>query len=375
MYIHSYVYYYAGVIISISEAVYTIKDFVTEKGYCFKDFRLHYTVYGTLNAQKDNIVWILHPLTATDDPTKWWAGIVGERHVFDPNRYCIICVNNPISPYGSISPLDINPKTQQQYLHDFPFISMKDCIRAFDILREHLEITKIRIACGTSMGGQLLYQWLVSYPESIRTAIIIAANAKISSWMVAYNYLQLQSIYSDPSWKRKDIYAGKQGLKLARQIAFLSFRSPIIFQLFQSVNMRLSNEADEQGFEEPFRIDDMKRMVSSYLEYQGTKFLERFNIFSYMGLLEMMNEHNIQGEHETIEKALGSIKADVLKIGIDSDILFYPREVKSVLPFIPKVQYREISSVYGHDAFLVEYKQMEDIIIDYLHQIDEFYLH
>ena len=362
-------------IINIKEETYTIKNFVTERGYCFKHFHLYYTIYGNLNAQKNNIVWILHPFTAIADPTKWWSGIVGEHHVFDPNRYCIICVNNPGSPYGSISPLDINPETEQNYLHDFPSISMRDCVSAFNILREHLEISKIRIACGTSMGGQLLYQWLVSFPDAIRTAIIIAANAKVSSWMIASNYLQLQSIYSDISWKLKEVHAGKQGLKLARQIAFLSFRSPIIFQLFQNINMRLSNEADEEGFEEPFRIDDMNRMVGGYLEYQGKKFIERFNIFSYICLLEMMNDHNIQGEYETVEEALKSIKADVLKIGIDSDILFYPSEVKSVLPFIPKVQYREISSVYGHDAFLVEYKQLEDIIIDYLHQIDGFYLH
>lgn len=361
--------------INKSEDTQIIENFHTEGGHCFKELRLRYTTYGVLNETRDNVVWFLHPLTATSDPLKWWSGIVGAGHVFDPQRYFVICVNNPGSPYGSSSPLDIDPASNEPYFHEFPRLSMRDLVKAFDLLRQQLGIEKIRIACGASMGGQLLYQWLVSFPRAIRTAVIVAASPCVSAWMLASNFLQKQCIYSDPTWQEKRQDAGKLGMKQARQVAFLSFRSPIIFQLFQNVNMRLSNVADEEGFVEPVKETNTRKIVSEYLDYQGEKFLERFNIFSYLRLLEMMDSHDIQGLHNSMEDALQTIEADVLKIGVDSDLLFYPTEVKAVIPHINKIQYREISSVYGHDAFLVESKQIEDIIVEYLHQIDEYYLH
>ncbi len=355
------------------EHTVVLKNVQTEQGQIVKEFELKYTSYGKLNEKKDNVVWLIHPLTANSDPLLWWPGIVGKEHVFDPDRFFVICVNNPGSPYGSFSPHSINPDTRCKYLHDFPPLSMRDYANVFDSLRRLLGIEKIHIAGGASMGGQILYQWLSSVPHAIQTAIVVAASPRISAWMLASLQLQKESIQSDPTWKEDSPSAGRQGLKLARQIAFLSYRSSAVFRLFQDIRMKLSNEADEQGFTEPTDLHDTRKVVNEYLNHQGEKFVERFDVCSYLALLEVMCSHNIQGSHPSMEAALTGISANVLVIGTDSDLLFPPVEVRSVIPHIVLAQYKEISSVYGHDAFLVEHKQIEDIIYDYLVQIDTMY--
>ncbi|XP_060083187.1 homoserine O-acetyltransferase-like, partial [Ylistrum balloti] len=178
-------------------------NFHTENGEVIENFHLFYTSYGYLNKKRDNVVWFIHPLTSTSDPMQWWGGVVGLGHIFDPQRYFIICVNNPGSPYGSTSPLDINPRSAKPYYHDFPTLTIRDVVQSFEVLREALHIDVVRIACGASMGGQILYQWLCSYPSAISSAIIIAASPVISTWMLASHHIQLQSIYADPTWKER----------------------------------------------------------------------------------------------------------------------------------------------------------------------------
>ncbi len=358
--------------------IFTIKNFSTENGYVFKTFRLAYTIYGALNEQRDNAVWVVHPFTATADPSLWWRGLIGKGRAFDFKRYCIVCANVPGSPYGSTSPLDINPKTKRPYYNSFPLLTPRDVVNSFELLKEHLSINTIRILIGASMGGQIVFQWIVSYKQSVQRAIIIAANPKITSWMLASHHIQKNVLVMDPTWRKKNVCAGRKGLQIARQIGFLSYRSPKIMALSQNLQTRSTSVADEKGFIEKEKrgrkADTLnKDLLYAYLDYQGTKFVERFNSFSYCALLELMNSHDVSKGYKSLSEALGSITSDVLLIGIDSDNLFPAESIRKLVFNIPHTRYRELSSLYGHDAFLIEYKQLEDIILDYLYQIDDHY--
>src|SRR5690349_24201779 len=128
----------------MSTQVFTYKQsFTLESGITLPQYHLAYTTHGKLNASRDNVVWIFHALTANSNPMEWWPGLVGDGKFFDPAKYFIICVNKPGSPYGSISPLSIDPRTQQPYYHDFPVFTIKDMVRTYQHLKEYLGIQKI----------------------------------------------------------------------------------------------------------------------------------------------------------------------------------------------------------------------------------------
>lgn len=353
-----------------------IPAFTTESGEVFSPLKLAYTTYGVLNEAKDNAVFVVHPFTAHADPFIWWRGLFGGGKVFDPSRYFIICANVLGSPYGSTHPLDRDARTGRKYYYDFPILTPRDVTKAFDALLQSLQVQSLRLLIGASMGGQIAFQWLVSAAVDIHKAIIIAANEKTTPWMLASHHVQCNALYADPSWGECRDDAAHQGMKIARQIAFLSYRSPIVFSLFHTLNAK-SPSADESDYAVEKSADGTANTVhtlKSYVEYQGDKFLQRFNAFSYHALLKLMDAHDIGVPMPSPEHTLRAIESNILLIGIDSDILFPPYELRTIASKMKHARYREISSVYGHDAFLIEYKQLEDIIIDYLCHIDDVYL-
>jgi homoserine O-acetyltransferase len=322
-----------------------------ESGKTLPGFHLAYTTCGKLNETKDNVVWVFHALTANSDATEWWHGLVGEGKLFDPARYFIIGVNMPGSCYGSIGPLDINPETNEPYYHDFPFFTVKDMIKAYKPLREYLGIKKIHVGIGGSMGGQQLLEWAIEEPGLFEFIFPIATNAFHSAWGIAFNESQRLSIECDASWKEKNDNAGINGMKVARGIALISYRNYITYNASQA----------EDGNE---KTEHFK--TSSYQRYQGEKLAKRFNAFSYYFLSKGMDSHNVGRHRESIEAALQQIKAKTFAIGITTDILFPASEQQFIADNIPGAEFIAIHSNYGHDGFLLEFEQIENLISEFI---------
>ena len=329
------------------------KPFKLENGTLLKSFHLAYTTHGRLNEDKSNVVWVFHALTANSDPAEWWPGLVGNDKLFDPKKYFIVCANMPGSCYGSTSPFDTNPKTGEAWYHDFPWFTTRDMVRAYKLLKDHLGIDKIHIAIGGSMGGQQLLEWAIEEPKLFEYIFPIATNAFHSAWGVAFNASQRFAIENDPTWKEKHVDAGLEGMKTARSIALLSYRSYDTYRLTQKV---ISDN-----------LTSKERGAESYQQYQGEKLARRFNAFSYYFLSKGMDAHNVGRDRESPEKALEKIHARALVIGISSDILFPLTEQEFLAAHIPHAEYRAIHSPYGHDGFLLEYEQIEEAIKTFLY--------
>jgi homoserine O-acetyltransferase/O-succinyltransferase len=333
------------------------KPFRLENGAVLNRFHLAYTTHGKLNEEKNNVVWIFHALTANSDPAEWWGGLVGNDKFFDPKKYFIVCVNMPGSCYGSISPFDINPKTNNSWYHDFPWFTTRDMVRAYRHLKDHIGIEKIHIGIGGSMGGQQLLEWAIEEPKSFEYIFPIATNAFHSAWGVAFNASQRFAIENDSTWKEQHVDAGLDGMKTARSIALLSYRSYDTYKLTQKITSG--------------NLQSTERSAESYQEYQGEKLAKRFNAFSYYFLSKGMDAHNIGRDRESAEKALEKIKAKALVIAISSDLLFPPSEQEFLAAHIPYAEYRAIHSPYGHDGFLLEYEQIEEAIKTFLYNTVE----
>ncbi|GLU54765.1 homoserine O-acetyltransferase family protein [Dyadobacter frigoris] len=318
-----------------------------ELGRELPGFELSYSTYGTRNLEDDNIVWICHALTGNSDAAEWWDGLVGDGKYINSERDFIICVNVLGSAYGSTGPLSINPKTQKPYFRDFPTITVKDVVGTLEILRQELNIQKIKLCIGGSLGGQQALEWSVEVPDLFEELILIASNALHSPWGVAFNESQRMAIEADQTWNEDHEDSGKMGMRAARSMALLSYRN------YDTYNFT-------QARDNPDQIDDFR--ASSYQQYQGDKFVKRFNAYSYWTLSKIMDSHNVGRNRGGIVHALGLVKAKTLVLGIKSDLLFPISEQQFLARHIPDAVFQEIDSLYGHDGFLIEYKQLTQVI-------------
>lgn len=331
------------------------ENFILESGQSLAGLHLRYSIFGEINADKSNVVWVVHALTANDNPIDWWPGVVGKGLAINPDKHCIICVNNPGSPYGSIAPLSIDKVSSQPYYHDFPFFTSRDIARSFDLLRLHLGIEKVGLLVGASMGGQIAMEWAIQAPSVFDHLILLATNAKHSPWGIAFNESQRLALQADPTYFEKRPDAGQAGLKAARSIALLSYRTSMGYNLTQL-------DDDE-------KLDGYKS--ASYQQYQGNKLVQRFDAFSYFTLTKTMDSHNVGRGRESIAKALSMIQAKTTVVGITTDLLFPIEEQLFLANHIDGAQYIEIHSELGHDGFLTESSKVGAIIAKVLDQRKE----
>jgi homoserine O-acetyltransferase len=324
--------------------------FKLESGEKLRELEIGFHTYGKLNKERDNVVWVCHALTANSDVLDWWKGLFGTNNYFNPNEHFIVCANVLGSPYGTTNPLSENPVTGQPYYLSFPQFSVRDIIKAHQLLAEHLEIKYIKIILGGSLGGQQALEWSIMEPNRIKNLILIATNARHSPWGIAFNESQRLAITTDRSFYANKADGGAKGLKAARSIALLSYRG------YKTYSITQQEENDK-------KVDGFK--ASSYQNYQGEKLVNRFNAYSYWYLTKVMDSHNVGRGRHGVEKALSLIKAKTLVIGIKSDLLFPVEEQQYLFRHIPKAAFSEFESFYGHDGFLIETEALTNIITSF----------
>ena len=320
------------------------QSFPLELGGYLINPTIAYTTYGTLNEQKDNVIWVFHALTAASNAEEWWPGMIGKDSVFNSDKYFIVCANILGSCYGSTGPNSINPETGHQYLHDFPAVTIRDIIHSMIELRKHLGIEKIKFAIGGSCGGYQVLEWLIIEPTVIQEFCALVTSAKENPWGVAIHTAHRSAIELDVTWKNQDENAGLEGMKAARQVGLLFYRNHEIYNQLQSE----SNEEVTKNFR-----------ASAYLKYQGEKLAKRFSPISYYKLTQVLDTHNLaRNRNKSIREVLQSIPQKGLIISISSDMLCPPDEQKFIAAHLPNADYEEIDSLFGHDGFLLEFEKI-----------------
>lgn len=318
-------------------------EFVLETGTSLPGIQIAYHQYGTLNAQRDNVIWVCHALTANSEVADWWPGMIGEGLLFDPQKDYIICANMIGSCYGSTYALSVNPRTGSPYFHDFPRITVRDMVRAQRLLCDHLGIQRIRVVIGGSMGGQQSLEWAIQAPEMIDYLLPIATNAQHAPWGIAFNESQRMAIEADATWRESQPDAGIRGMRAARAVALLSYRN---YETYAATQADATDALDAE-----FR-------AVSYQRYQGEKLARRFDAFAYWTLSRAMDAHHVGRGRGGIEAALATIRAKTLAIGVSSDLLFPVAEQQRIAHLVPGGKYVEIDSRYGHDGFLIEVESL-----------------
>lgn len=319
------------------------KEFILESGAKLPEFQLAYTTAGHLNSSRDNVIWVCHALTGNTDFSDWWGGLFGEGKLYDPKDWFIICANVLGGCYGSTGPLSVNPLTGSPYYHDFPQITNRDIVAAFDLLRQDLGLEEVHTLIGASLGGQHALEWVVQKPAVFQRLIHVASNARHSPWGIAFNETQRMAIRQDPTWATNTETAGQEGMKTARAIAMLSYRH---YECYDKSQKEPGNSI----------TDDYR--AASYQIYQGEKLAKRFNAYSYWLLSKAMDSHNIGRDRGGVQKALSHVQAKSLFIGVDSDLLFPVAEQELLHQNVPGSTLFLIHSSHGHDGFLIETNQI-----------------
>ena len=325
-------------------------DFLTQQGRMVRGLQLRYRLIGDVAAAATN-GWILvfHSLTGSAEVESWWGPLVGPGRPLDTSRHAILSANLLGSCYGSSGPRDWRRNSSEA----FPRLSPHDLARAHQPLLEYLGIERVSLATGGSLGGMVALEWgrITDIPTD--RVVVFAAPAATSPQSIGWNAAQRMAIEADPAWSAGN-YSGEHqpsaGLAAARAIAMLTYRSAAEFQArFGRVSSRRQNQFD----------------VEQYLRRQGEKLVARFDAASYVQLMDSMDLHDI-GDLEAAGRDTAQRVGQIIGVGIDSDILYYPAEVREWVDAYRRAganaEYREISSLYGHDAFLIEWNQVERIL-------------
>ena len=341
---------------------------------------LAYETYGNLNADKSNVVLILHALSGDshvagyykpeDEKPGWWDNMVGPGKGIDTDKYFVVCSNIIGSCMGSTGPCTINPKTVLPYGLDFPVVTIGDMVKAQKALMDELEIEQILSVVGGSIGGMQLLEWCVNYPEMVKSAIPLATTIKHSALAIAFNEVARQAIMADPKWNGGNYYFGPKpdmGLAVARMIGHITYLSDDAMRL--KFGRRLQDKSDFSfNFDADFQVE-------SYLRYQGKKFVERFDANSFLYITKAADYYDFEKQHGngSAVEAFSKTSAKFLVISFTSDWLYPTYQSKDMVKAMKKngldVSFCEIEADWGHDAFLLPNERLTALIRGFLERV------
>jgi homoserine O-acetyltransferase len=321
--------------------------------------RLHYALYGKLNPARDNAVLVCHALSGSAQVAEWWPDIFstpGHPGLIDLEKQAVLGINILGSCYGSTGPSSIDPITGRCYGNSFPLVQIADNIRAQALLLDSLEIPRLQLAIGASLGGMQTLEWARQFPSRIDDAIAIGA-APLGAMGLGLNHLQRQIIQLDPDWKNGDYLLNEppsRSLAIVRALAVCTYKSPELFE------ERFARRPDRSG-EDPYRdtTASVGRFdIAGYLDHQGEKFNQRFDANSYLALTRTMDLFDPSRGHASSIDTWCGVKAKITLVGISSDWLFPPADIRAMSEAMREAgvhcDYRELISGHGHDAFLAE---------------------
>jgi homoserine O-acetyltransferase len=334
-----------------------------------------YETYGTLNPAGDNVVLICHALSGDahvagynnpdDRKPGWWDIMVGPGKPIDTNRYFVLCSNILGGCMGTTGPSEINPSTGRPYGLEFPIITIEDIVKVQKMLLDALGIHRVLAVLGGSMGGMQVLQWAIAYPHLVESVICIATTARLNAQSIAFDAVGRNAILADPNFREGqylDQDPPDRGLAIARMIGHITYLSE------QSMRSKFGRQLQRK---DRYNYDfNTEFAVESYLDYQGQTFIERFDANSYLYITKAMDYFDLVREHGSLRQAFCNTACRFFIISFSSDWLFTPEQSEEMVHALgaegKEVTCCNIQSPYGHDAFLLEDRELGALISGFL---------
>lgn len=340
-----------------------------------------YETYGQLAADGSNAILVCHALTgdhhvASTHPRTgkpgWWTRMVGPGRPVDTDRYFVVCANVLGSCMGSSGPASIDPHRGQPWGMRFPVITIRDMVRAQALLLDHLGVETLFAAVGGSMGGMQVLEWAATYPERVRSAVVIASAARHSAQNIAFHEVGRQAIMADPKWRGGAYYGEADppsaGLAVARMAAHITYLSEagLTEKFGRKLQARPGHElgAKSFGFDADFQVE-------SYLRHQGIAFTDRFDANSYLYITRAMDYFDLAEEHGgRLANAFRGSATRFCIVSFDTDWLYPTPESRTIVHALnasgAAASFVELSSPFGHDAFLLDVPELNRVVDGFL---------
>jgi homoserine O-acetyltransferase len=318
-----------------------------------------YETFGTLNADKSNAILIVHAFSGDAHAAGeggWWDKMIGPGKGFDTDQYFVICSNVLGGCRGTTGPGSINPATGCPWGMSFPAITVSDMVRLQKKLIDRLGIERLLAVAGGSMGGMQALEWAVTYPNHVLAALPIATTARHSAQQIAFNEVGRQAIMADPDWQGGDYYERRppaRGLAVARMVGHITY---------------MSDQSMREKFGRRLKSSD-EFEVESYLKYRGYKFVDRFDPNSYIYITRAMDTFDLT-QHGALPTLFENISTRFLVVSFTSDWLYPSYQSLEIVSALRSrncdVAYCNLAAVYGHDSFLVEVKELTELVRGFL---------
>ena len=350
-----------------------------QNGSTLPSYQLIIETYGELNESKSNAVLICHALSGNhhaagrhhpnDKYAGWWDNMIGAGKPIDTNKFFVIALNNLGGCAGSTGATSINPATGEPYGADFPLVTVRDWVNTQARLADHFGIEQWAAVVGGSLGGMQALQWTIDYPSRVRHALVIASAPKLSTQNIAFNDVARQAIITDPDFHGGN-YAPhhtkpRRGLRTARMMGHITYLAE--HGLGNKFGRQLRNEHYNYNYDIDFEVE-------SYLRHQGDKFAETFDANTYLLMTKALDYFDPAAEYNNnLQSALQHTQAHYFIASFSTDWRFSPERsrelVRALIAARKNVQYVEVPSQHGHDAFLLDDPQYHNAVRAYMNNI------
>lgn len=339
------------------------QPFALQNGQTLPRFDLMIETYGTLNPEKSNAVLICHALSGNhhvagkhlpdDKYPGWWDNMVGPGKPIDTERFFVVGLNNLGGCHGSTGPLSHNPETGEEYGADFPIVTVKDWVKSQTLLADYFGIRQWAAVVGGSLGGMQALQWTIDFPDRVRHALVIASATRLSAQNIAFNDVARQAIITDPDFHdghyRRYQTIPRRGLRIARMMGHITYLAE------QGLSRKFGRSMQSEGYQYGY---DVEFEVESYLRYQGDKFANRFDANTYLRMTKALDYFAPAAEfNNDLNAALKTVQAKFFIASFSTDWRFAPARSRALVKHLVRagkhVQYIEVESTHGHDAFLM----------------------
>lgn len=342
-------------------------------GQTIAPFSIVYETFGELNADRSNAILVCHALSAsahaagkyTDDPEEkpgWWDGLIGYGKAIDLEKYFVLCVNLPGSPFGTTAPKSLNPATAKAYGSHYPWPTIEDMVESQKLVVKHLGIEHLRAIAGGSLGGMQVLMWAAMYPAAADSIISMASGSAVPVTGIAWHILGRKIIEADQNFHSGDYYdhvhpdgEPLRGLQVARMLGHMTY---------------LSSHALQRKFGRRRRGDTRQFEIDSYFEHQGKKFASHYDANSYIRVQAAMDEMDLEAQYGNLQSAFARWRGRTLFVSFDTDWLFPPAESERVAAAMRSlgtpVHHELIASANGHDTFLIDFHLIDQLVRSFL---------
>ena len=361
--------------------------FKLRTGGVLKRIDVAYEECGAMRPERDNVIFICHALTGDahvagirpgeTKPSGWWEGMVGPGRAINTDRYHVICANVLGGCSGTTGPSSINPDTGKAYGSAFPRYDFSDAVDVYRMLLEQLGVKHLVALIGGSYGGMQVMDWITRCPGETDLACVIASSASLNTQALAFDVVGRSAITDDPDWHRGDYYdigdgmGPKKGLAAARQLAHITYLSRELLQ------EKFQRELQRSWLEEPQEQQDRRArdfrtffQIESYLGYQATKFLKRFDANSYLHITRSMDLFDAGARYGSLDAACARVTCKTLVVSLSGDVLFAEWQSRDIVEALirnkKEVSYCHLDIGTGHDAFLTHIDDLSRLVGGFL---------